>query len=192
MSSNFNPESYGSVIAGLLRGEHLNPLGLGSPNESVRTELALLTIEHAFADEAVRDRDMAASCCAALWLYQDYLDESHRISQAIHTVEGSYWHGIMHRREPDFSNSKYWFRRVGEHPIFDPLRQSAAELAEDSDLDQHAEFLATQSAWDPFALIDLCQACLNGQSSAETLCRQIQQREWEVLFDYCYRRAVGS
>lgn len=54
---------------------------------------------------------------AALWLYVDELDKSHVVSQAIDTPTGSYWHGIMHRREGDFDNSHYWFDRVGkQHP----------------------------------------------------------------------------
>src|SRR5262245_21627515 len=48
---------------------------------------------------------------AGLWLYHDWLDESHRISQSLDTPTGSFWHAIMHRRERDFSNSKYWYAR---------------------------------------------------------------------------------
>jgi hypothetical protein len=50
--------------------------------------------------------------------------------------------------------------------------------------------LGKQSAWDPFAFVDLCAAVLVGQAPCEELCRQIQKREWELLFDWCYRQAV--
>ena len=39
---------------------------------------------------------------AGIWLYVDDLDQSHRVSQTVHTPTGSYWHAIMHRREGDF------------------------------------------------------------------------------------------
>ena len=45
---------------------------------------------------------MAACCLCGLWLLHDFLDESHSLSQEITTDTGSYWHGIMHRREPDY------------------------------------------------------------------------------------------
>ncbi len=54
---------------------------------------------------------------AGLWLYVDDLDRSHVISQSIKDKTGSYWHAIMHRREGDFSNSRYWHNRAAEHPL---------------------------------------------------------------------------
>src|SRR4029079_11488334 len=73
-------------------------------------------------------RELPAACRAGLWLAFDFLDESHAISQDLETAGGSFWHAIMHRREPDASNSKYWWRRVGEHPVFASLTEAAARL----------------------------------------------------------------
>ena len=189
----FDPNAYGPVFSRLLKQRQINPLGPGSPNPDVKDGLASLTIESAFASHEVADMGAAKACLAALWLYHNYLEKSHEISQSIDTQEGSYWHGIMHRREPDFQNSKYWFRRVGEHPIFKPLHIGAKELALASDIHESAEFLIKQPRWDPIAFIDLCEACIKKHPSNENeaLCRRIQQREWELLFDYCYRKAIG-
>ncbi len=186
----FDPKVYGPTVAALLAEPRLAPLGPGRPNPEVRAQVAELTPERLCADRTVRDRDMASACRAGLWLYHDYLAESHEISQGIETPAGSYWHGLMHRREPDADNAKYWFRRVGRHPVFEPLQREAVALAADAAGDPASAFLATQMRWDPFRFIDLCEECRDRESPTELLCRHIQQREWELLFDHCYREAV--
>ena len=146
---------YGPLFADLLRETRLNDLGPGSPNRAMQPKLEALRVENAFGPAGPRDREMAACCIAGLWLYHDFLDESHTICQEIETPTGSYWHGLMHRREPDAGNAKYWFRRVGNHPVFASLYPVAAELASQAN-DPGAEFLARQPAWDSFAFIDFC------------------------------------
>ena len=117
----FDPTSYGSIFAPLLAEERLNDLGPGSPNQNAFKLLQALNIEQAFNPHEIKNSSMASGCLAGLWLYHDGLEESNRISQGISTTTGSFWHGIMHRREPDSWNSKYWFDRVGHHPIFPDL-----------------------------------------------------------------------
>lgn len=51
---------------------------------------------------------------AAIYLYADDLESAHREAQKDEQDhESAYWHGIMHRREGDFSNANYWFRLTG-------------------------------------------------------------------------------
>jgi hypothetical protein len=173
-------------FADLLAEKRRMPLGPGTPNPSAK---ALLERMAEMVDErAVQDRDMLRCCQAGLWLYHDYLDQSHDVSQDIHTPAGSYWHAILHRREPDYWNSKYWFRRVGQLPIFETLHPEAAELARRAGL-KPAAFLTSQPKWDPCAFVDLCERAA-GNALLTSLCCDIQQREWELLFDYCYRQAI--
>lgn len=164
----FDPTAYGPLVAQLLTDPRLPDLGPGRPNLAARPLLQSLTIECLFDGLPVRDVDMARACLAALWLHHDFPDESHAISQEIATPTGSYWHGILHRREPDAGNAKYWFRRVGRHPVF-------ADLGAD---------------WDPFAFVDECERHRGTGTEAETRLRQEQLREWQALFDWCWRRAV--
>lgn len=188
---NFDPDHYGEPVAPLIRDVPLNELGPGRPNRSVRDALSQLDVSTTFPGKKVVDTDMVNACISGLWLLHDYLDPSHSISQGIHTSTGSYWHGIMHRREPDFGNSKYWFRRVGDHPVFEPLRVEAAELAKHAG---HAEtdYLITQASWDPFRFVDLCQQGLREDGDLGELCRQIARSEWQLLFDFCYRKALAD
>ncbi len=177
----FNPSRYGPAIADFLAEDRVAPLGPGIPNQAARPKLAALTVERMLAPCPVVDADMARACLAGLWLYHDFLDESHTIGQDVATTTGSYWHGLMHRREPDASNAAYWFRRVGQHPIFAPLAEEARALG----------LRLAPGGWDPFAFIDLCEKHRGTGSAEEDLLRRIQRREWELLFDWCYRQAGG-
>src|SRR5215471_10239995 len=56
--------------------------------------------------QPIANTDDAAALLAALWLWHDWLEQSHKIAQTLQTGSGSFWHAIMHRREGDFSNSK--------------------------------------------------------------------------------------
>jgi hypothetical protein len=184
----FDHNWFGPVIADLLQDRRVSPLDRGCPDPALCAKLLALNAERLFAPAAIRHRELADACLAALWLYADDLDRSHRISQGLHGREGSYWHGIMHRREGDFSNAKYWFRRVGPHPIHETLARRARELA--SSRPQQGAFLRRQAPWDANAFVDLCEtACADGGGA--DLCREIQQQEWQLLFDYCHRRAIG-
>ena len=184
----FDPSAYGPAFAALLRAAPQSPLGPGSPDPTHRPMLAALAGDDAFLPPGVADRRMADACRAGMWLLFDFLDESHAISQELPTAEGGYWHALMHRREPDFSNSAYWFRRVGSHPVFEPLREEAARLATGGP--PQAAFLTRQTRWDPFAFGDLCEAALARRAPCETLCMAIQEWEWRLLFDHCHRAAV--
>jgi hypothetical protein len=176
------------LLRDLVLPERLPSLGPGTPDLDAQGRLQALHRDSAFAPYPVRDRDMAQCCLAGVWLLHNYLDESHRISQEIQTSSGSYWHGLMHRREPDFGNSKYWFRQVGNHPVFEPLHVEAARLA--AGAPREAGFLAHQARWDPFAFVDLCQRCYHQDDACHELCRQVQRSEWQLLFQHCYRHAV--
>ena len=102
----------------------------------------------------------------------------------------------MHRQEPDFSNSKYWFRQVGGHDVFPELRAAALEVLSDAPDAAGARLsgeIERREKWDPFWFVDECQAVYQAQAGdLEQRLMEIQRLEWQLLFDYCYRRAVDT
>jgi hypothetical protein len=175
----FDPTRYPAALAALWSIPRLPELGPGEPNRSAKPALAALRVEELFP--AVRDREAARGCISGLWLYHDFLDESHTISQDLRGWIGSYWHAVMHRREPDPDNAKYWFRRVPDNPVFEGLAAYAGQLA-----------LLLEDGWDPFEFVDMCQEHRGAGSDGEAFCRRVQLREMQLLFDRCFRRATGS
>jgi hypothetical protein len=189
----FDPHNYGPEFAPLLETDRRRPLDAGRPDSDSRSALKKLSIESAFAHTHIVKRDMAEACISGLWLLHDCLDDSHTISQNIDTTSGSFLHAIMHRREGDFSNAKYWFRNVGQHPVFADLSERAHMAASLRDAGSSlGETRLRHGDWDPYAFVDLCQGVARGQTAARELCLDIQQAEWQLLFDHCYRAAAGK
>lgn len=101
---------------------------------------------------------------AGVWLYLDALYVSHSISQGIHGPTGAAWHAIMHRREGDFSNSKFWWRQCLNHP-----------------------FRVLIGRHEPFAFVDQVE---KASPADQDRLVEIQRDEWLALMLWCARQAV--
>ena len=71
----------------------------------------------------------------------------------------------MHRLEGDFSNSKYWYRRVGQWDLYQDITDRAGSMFE------------------PLVFVDRVKK----QGNEATY--EIALAEWQSLFEYCFRNA---
>jgi hypothetical protein len=158
---------YPSAVAELLAIPHPISLGPGMPAAHLRAKIK--------AAAAL----IPPACAAGLWLRFDFLDESHTISQEDEgNPDRDFWHAIMHRREPDAGNSKYWWRRVGAHPVLAQLRDRAPEVG--------------YAYSTPEAFVDYCEKVRGSGSADEETAKRVQQLEWELLFAWCFEHAAGN
>jgi hypothetical protein len=170
----FHPDNYGPQVAEILSlddaGGGTRPMELfpgKCANETVRD--GLLKTDAAELFPGARDPESALS---GLFLYYSCLKEAHDLLHTFGSVDGAYWHGIMHRMEGDAYNADYWFRRISGHEMFPLLRREAAQPG-----------YAPGAEWDPFAFTAFCGA--SARAEDDDLAKRVQLIEWPLLFDHC-------
>ncbi|MGA2440309.1 MAG: hypothetical protein ABSH08_05090 [Tepidisphaeraceae bacterium] len=136
----------------------------------------------------------AVAMLAGLWLWHDGLDECHRLVQNSPDAAGastySFWHAIMHRREGDFSNSKYWYARAAGHPALQTLTGQAGPLINRAPAD-NSLLRIIANGWNPNAFVDFVESLHENQSDARRpVAVHLQRLEWTVLWEHCVRFAA--
>ena len=171
----------------LLATRELPELGPG-PRGGVQSETALKDkLEGLFAKSKI-SAERQDLIRALILLWHDHHDPAHLIAQDIENPDGSFIHGIIHRREPDYWNSKYWFRRVGKHATFALIAQGAGELL-DKGKPQLSKQLIPAGDWDPIGFVDACEAAAKkGKADPDyQLLQQVQNIETGSLLEYLCR-----
>ena len=165
----FDPTTYGQAAQDLL-------LAAGHPHQ--RMPLAIGDCSNLEARAQLKNKKATAifpkaahpeAALSGLYLYIGCFEESHSIAQDIKDVDGSYWHAILHRQEPDAFNAGYWFNRVGRHAIFSQLALEAEALG-----------YGKPGTWDPIAFIRYA-----ADSANRNLAIEVQHLEWQLLFHHC-------
>lgn len=124
-------------------------------------------------------RRAAALALALLW--HDDLDGAHQLCQAHEDdADCNYVHALLHRREGDFANAKYWFREVGNHPVHAAMVRVAAESGHNT--------LATGGTWRPEAMVDACAAAVRHEPARQPDLTQLQAAEFRALAMYLFAR----
>jgi hypothetical protein len=181
----FQASLYGETIEQILAldGDGRRPMPLvrgGCSSAKAKAALSATRPAELFPGSPAPEAAMSG-----LWLYFGCFDQCHEICQGLASAEGSYWHAILHRQEPDAGNAGYWFRRVGRHPVYPALAELARAILH---REPDAGFTVAET-WDPFAFVDFCESARHAAevAPAHRTAREIQLAEWQLLFDYCAR-----
>jgi hypothetical protein len=165
----------------LLAGE---PPELGpGPRAGVWTVKAIdAKLDELFARDGLHGRSEELIRGLAL-LWHDHHEPAHAIAQAIENADDSLLHAILHRREPDYGNATYWFRRVGKHPCFPAIAKRVTELLEQQKTNGLLKQLIQGGEWDAFAFIKECETAnqLPPSDPRVLILRQVQAIESGAL-----------
>lgn len=179
-------DSFAEPVRGILR-THTNALPLTRTGGCNREAAAALG--NSGAASLFPGARAPEAALSGLLLLLGCWDESHEVSQNIASPDGSDWHAIAHRIEPDAANAGYWFRRVGQHAIFPELARTAAAILKTFGIIEWR----LSAAWDPFLLIEWCEQARHAPGTKkEQAAIEMQRGEWELLFAWCASEPVGN
>lgn len=103
---------------------------------------------------------------AALHLLNDDIDRAHTIAQSDEgDMTSNLCHAVLHRREGDYWNSKWWYRQI-QHPLISQVYGSTGEAQ---------------------SFVDAVEALVTNKKGASTACAagnvdKLKQRQAEELF----------
>ena len=157
---------------------------------------------------------------AGFWLWHDGLHECHEIVQrspddrffrsepAAQPVDSplrrpatlkeltatfSFWHAVMHRREGDFGNSKYWYAKCAGHSALAKLAEMATPLFA-GQTQSAAIARLTRGGWDAYAFVDFVEAACDRPAPHpdHQLAIALQRLEWRALMAHTIAQAIGD
>jgi hypothetical protein len=158
-----------------------------TPRPDLMNRLNGSSIEDLFNPVKIYDTDLALAVKSGLYIWNDCMDESHAIAQNIKAAEGSYFHAIIHRREPDYWNSGYWFRKTGDHPVFGLIHDFVSDSAEI----ELPTPLNSLPKWDWQIFNNLCEQAVKSGNPNDSILTSIQLTEIVFLITHSYRHAIA-
>ncbi|WP_239614875.1 hypothetical protein [Cohnella mopanensis] len=167
---------------------HLMPDNAWHPGLDIRIDALS---EAVLADGRPEGELSARAWKAALHLWNDSLIAAHELVQPMNTQTGAALHGIIHRREGDFDNAKYWFQVAGDHPAYHGLQIRVASFLRGQSIPRGPLMMAfsqiaSQGSWNPYLFVNavaIQQGYVNEEDSLGLL-ECLQQLELEAFIRF--------
>jgi hypothetical protein len=127
---------------------------------------------------------------AVLWLRLGLIDRAHEIVQNGKRGVEAYIHGVVHRLEGDYWNSKYWFRQVQDASLLKKIGEEIIDSLKDPLSDSPSWQIASKNKlihsnqFQFEALVDICETLAKSTSKSDTtmsVVQQIVKSEWDAL-----------
>jgi hypothetical protein len=142
------------------------------------------------AAKAVADSGLSPLVKGALYLYLDCFEEAHNIANEREGAwEGNWLHAILHRREPDAGNAKYWYARVqAPEGAYRAIGWAAMEILGNKPpkgLEKLAEKVKKSCLWEPELFVEACDKVRQGppNSPEYQMLVRLQEIEWRNLLE---------
>ncbi len=186
-------------IAALLlqRGAGLPPLAWHERQiKLAKTTLDQLDDGKLFGGATLANEEMTAAIRAMLYLWNGWPGDCKMYAQAADEQTCRYLVGFCERQAGNTDPAKEALQQLTAHPVYDAMTKyvpAAVGVGADTYLRRFADIVKLGGAWEPFAYIDLFELARRKElcNAAEEVVRTFQCREFELLFDHCYKATTG-
>ena len=129
---------------------------------------------------------------AVLWLRIGMIDRPHELVQHGSNAMDCYLHGVVHRLEGDFWNSKYWFRQIIDKSLLESISSEVTtQLIGLNEIEaaRHLEIVDDCCKFSASHLVDACEGLNQGNHKNElkfSLLQLVCSFEWKALLERCF------
>ena len=179
-----NPYSPDSALHDIITTLLSRPVAPLVPDSPWKSEMAAVINRVAAAEQ------VPVFVTATLHLLNDDLDRVHRLVQAQEGDQtADYLHMLVHRREGDWSNTGYWVRRTGAHPLYATLSETIRGETNDSVIEG---IISGWGPWNPSAMLELCRQAGSGKPDTITAdaVALLSTLETASALDWCVKSAA--
>lgn len=189
----WDAKGFGPSIENILgKGNRLPSLAPPEGEAQIARKIEDLISNGICPGRSIKSRPEVQGLACGLYLYFDILEQAHLIAQDIKGSMGAFWHGMMHRREPDDGNAAYWYRLAGGHPALKKFGSQALKYLRQESQTQLVKSFVSRKEWDPFFFVKTCSVARKSGSVGDIrLLNELQLLEWRILFEYCFRKGYG-
>jgi len=168
----------------------------GEGHRAAKKLLDTLNDAALFGVAALVDEQAGAAVRSLLYLWTGWTADCAMFSQAAGEPERLYVSALCERHNQQFDKAKVLFKQLADHPIYPDLADYALGVtghAADPGVQRMHEMLNFDRRWEPYLFCDaIAQACCGKlKAGGETVLRQMQCREFELLLVHCCERATG-
>lgn len=180
--------SRGAGLPPLLWQQHQNPLAKKTLDAIQDAKLC--------GDAKLQDEAMAGAVRALLYLWTGWPGEAAMYAQAAPAKEQMYIAALAERQLGHPAKAKELFQKMAGHEVFGLLTDYLLQQIKpenDPTIKRFRGIIELAHEWEAHAFIDLCEQARAGKVSpvGELVVRNLQAKEFELLFVHCYRIATG-
>lgn len=145
----------------------------------------------------LKSTEMAEAVKALLFLWGGWPVEAVKLARSAGQAEKLYITALCERQLGHTDLAKQLFQAMGTHPIFQQLAEyilKSIRPGGDEALKQIKDLIESNEGWEPLAIIDFYEQARLAKISpvAREAISNMQTKEFELLFGYCYENATGK